>query len=914
LVALKKKSLLNFKLKILNMNNTISQDIWLDYSYELGYEILSDFTLRIALYALLHKELCSISNNNYILIQLKIRTKENQYKSISYLQRAKKSEFKDLLGSFVEFWELKSENYKNDTITHIIFTYKILPLDSAITKSKINKPLVNILSEEPNKTKDLKTYGYSIPITMDFTEWGDLMYETDKFAIVQRSKTNSKYFITISDDNLKVDIMMNDKILLSFKDTINNKEGNLLTFTRQVKNNKYVFEDGELVFKKVLKKLSFLKPIKRDKFMSDKIITMDLETREIDCCFWPYCISIFDGKKDTKISFYLADYDNCDSMISASVKYLMKERYNKHKVYLHNFSYFDSVFLITTLSNLSDKIEPTIRDGRIINFKFNYKKHYYLNFRDSLLLMPLSLAKLAKAFNFESKGIFPYKFVNNVNIALDYIGKFPGFRFFDFNKISSLDFMKYKSSFKDKKWNLRAETIKYSELDCVILYKVLIEFNTLIYSTFRVDAFKYSTLSSLAFAIFRTKYLKPNTIPLIDGEIYKHIRLSYTGGACDVYKPFGTNIKGYDVNGLYPSRMAEQGMPVGNPTHFIGDISKYEEDPFGFFEVDVTAPLELNVPILQIRMKVENVYRTIAPVGSWTGWYFSEELKEAKKLGYTYKIRSGYLFEKKTIFKEFIEDLYKYKENSERNSAQYTIFKLLMNSLYGRFGMNPLMENHMILPANEASKYHEDDSDKWIVSNIIDLKNGKELISFFDLKDSLKDDNNKRKINISIPISSAITSYSRIFMSYFKNIPGINLYYSDTDSIYIDQLLDSKYISETAIGKFKLERIFKRAIFLTPKFYGGIILNKENKYTEHVKNKGLKNPIRFNKLYQLLFKNNKIQLEQEKWFRNISEANIKVNKNTKHTLKLSSLKRSIIFKNNKFVDTKPLILKDSNLI
>jgi hypothetical protein len=48
--------------------------------------------------------------------------------------------------------------------------------------------------------------------------------------------------------------MLNGKILLSFKDTINNKEGNLKTFTRQVKNNVYIFEDGELIFTKVLKK------------------------------------------------------------------------------------------------------------------------------------------------------------------------------------------------------------------------------------------------------------------------------------------------------------------------------------------------------------------------------------------------------------------------------------------------------------------------------------------------------------------------------------------------------------------------------------------------------------------------------------------------------------------------------------
>jgi DNA polymerase type B, organellar and viral len=102
-------------------------------------------------------------------------------------------------------------------------------------------------------------------------------------------------------------------------------------------------------------------------------------------------------------------------MLENSIKYLMREKYNKHKVYLHNFSYFDSIFMINTFSNLSDKINPLMRDNRIIDFKFYYGNNniYYINFRDSLLLLPEALSKLAKSFNIENKGIFPFKFLDN---------------------------------------------------------------------------------------------------------------------------------------------------------------------------------------------------------------------------------------------------------------------------------------------------------------------------------------------------------------------------------------------------------------------------------------------------------------------------------------------------------------------
>lgn len=292
--------------------------------------------------------------------------------------------------------------------------------------------------------------------------------------------------------------------------------------------------------------------------------------------------------------------------------------------------------------------------------------------------------------------MFPYKFVNNEKVKLDYKGKVPRLKFFDLNKFKGkeyadfvLEFKNYMKDFINKPWDLREETIKYSELDTVILYNVLITFSHIIYERFRVDAFKYPTISSLAFAIYRTNNLKENTIPIINGSLYKDLKEGFTGGSCDVYKCIGRKINVYDINSLYPSVMANSVMPVGEPVYFEGDISKYEKDSFGFFEVEVTAPLDLEIPILQVRIKTNEGIRTIAPVGNWIGTFFSEEIKEAITLGYKIKNLRGYLFKKENIFKEFILDLYKYKENSDPGSADYTIFKLLMNSLYGRFGMAP---------------------------------------------------------------------------------------------------------------------------------------------------------------------------------------------------------------------------------
>jgi hypothetical protein len=124
----------------------------------------------------------------------------------------------------------------------------------------------------------------------------------------------------------------------------------------------------------------------------------------------------------------------------------------------------------------------------------------------------------------------------------------------------------------------------------------------------------------------------------------------------------------------------------------------------------------------------------------------------------------------------------------------------------------------------------------------------------------MEDDNATH--NVSISVAASITAYSRIFMSYFKNNPNINLYYTDTDSIYTDSKIESVHIDAKVLGKLKLENICEKAIFLAPKMYclktidGEII----------TKTKGLKHEVELtlSEFKKLLIKNEKIIKTQPK--------------------------------------------------
>lgn len=260
------------------------------------------------------------------------------------------------------------------------------------------------------------------------------------------------------------------------------------------------------------KDLKFIKKIAKHavkKNELNKFIVMDLETRVVDGILEPLCISWRDQKKITTLN--IRDFKNSDDMIIQAINGLMVKKYSNYNIYLHNFSHFDAMFIIKPLTTMDLELKPIFRDSRIIKLQITSKKSKVkLTILDSYLLIPMPLAKAAKGFQTEHKGIFPYMFPDNR--SLDYVGVVPGFEFF--SKITKEEYDNYKTKYLGRDWNLMEELIKYCEQDVNSLWQVIFNFSTIIYELFNIYVLEYPTLPALAFAIFRSNFMEKENIAL----------------------------------------------------------------------------------------------------------------------------------------------------------------------------------------------------------------------------------------------------------------------------------------------------------------------------------------------------------------------------------------------------------------
>jgi hypothetical protein len=62
----------------------------------------------------------------------------------------------------------------------------------------------------------------------------------------------------------------------------------------------------------------------------------------------------------------------------------------------------------------------------------------------------------------------------------------------------------------------------------------------------------------------------------------------------------------------------------------------------------------------------------------------------------------------------------------------YTVSKLLLNSLYGRLGMSPFVENHTVVENEKSNELLLNEN--YTITNVVDLNNGKELIAYARIK------------------------------------------------------------------------------------------------------------------------------------------------------------------------------------
>lgn len=269
------------------------------------------------------------------------------------------------------------------------------------------------------------------------------------------------------------------------------------------------------------------------------------------------------------------------------------------------------------------------------------------------------------------------------------------------------------------------------------------------------------------------------------------------------------------------------------------------------------------------------------------------------------EIKVAYSFQRGVnTFLELIEQLNEMKINAQKEglSTIRNIAKLLMNSMYGRFGMHSILDRTIIIPSSKVADFEREysiqkeirfENNSLISYTIKDLPkmlgNNSLSIKFKEFIDSLPGRTNEA-------IASAVTAYSRMLINQAKLAAlelGLEIYYSDTDSLVTNGPLPSEMIDSSILGKLKLEHTIKEGIFVMPKVY--YLETSEGQIV--TKTKGLPGKLNKEQYLQLLEGKNIKNLLITKWQHSLKDSKVQILRNQSYTVQFTFNKRHQILEN-----------------
>lgn len=668
----------------------------------------------------------------------------------------------------------------------------------------------------------------------------------------------------------------------------------------------------------------YIKSSKKKKENKKHKVFFDFETyRGSDDINRPYLCCYID-EKNVKKTFYGED---CGIKLLNSIP-------DNSLLIAHNAS-FDINFLIHYLYEIN-----IIKKGRkIISVKAKYNNKN-ISIKDSYLLISMPLRNFGKCFNLEQgKEVMAYrvydKYFNEKTENKYYPIKYFVDELNDNNKekifLENCEKWKLLNNEKDK-FNI----IQYSAIYCMIDCQVLMDG----YNTFRkwileldFDIDNILTLASLADQYF-IKNKCYNDIYSMSGIAREFIQRTVVGGRTMVcknkrYKLKNCKLADFDAVSLYPSAMKRLQTELGG--YLKGKPKILEDLSYDFLKKQDGYFVEIKITDLRIYRDfplmscIENGVRNFKNEMVGKILYMDKISLEDAILYHDidFEIIKGYYYNegRNPIIGEEIENIFneRLKKKKEKNPAQL-VYKLLMNSSYGKTILKPITEEIISFVSDQKSNAY-DKLMKYIALNYKEVKSFEKINEnhYFLLK------NKSIMEHFSRPhIGTEILSMSKRIMNQVMVTAEDNqlqIYYQDTDSMHIlindvyklEKIFNEKYGREL-IGKqlgqfhvdFSLEGVkdestiySKNAIFLGKKFYIDELVGKDENGNDvngyHIRGKGITNgailyeceKLKINpfELYEKLFEGERIEFDLLEGGNkiNLTFNNFVVKNNTKFT-------------------------------
>jgi hypothetical protein len=361
----------------------------------------------------------------------------------------------------------------------------------------------------------------------------------------------------------------------------------------------------------------------------------------------------------------------------------------------------------------------------------------------------------------------------------------------------------------DDQWRVLSYCLRDSE----IVYQAL---SLLQHELLSLGGQLQSTIAGIAMDLYRRSYLR-EPWPAVYPQINSLARTAYYGARTEPYRLGRVEgVSGYDISSLYPSVQAAIQFP--HPGALTLELSPASPAHTLSFEGVSRATVDVAdqaVPPLPARVGYHLYFPTGRIEGSWTHL----ELRHALDHGATLKSLDWSLFSTRTFqpFDEFIEAMYERRLlHASSNDVRARLFKLILNSSYGRYGLDmsdPIQRLEPVDTGNWPNGYQGTE---------FKLIQGQPYV----LRDV---DNLPQPAYVNVPIAAYVAAGARVRMHHELSQHYDALAYTDTDSLWT-----TEPIEETpGLGGMRLEHARADLWIVAPKEYA--VFSGESVIAAHAK-------------------------------------------------------------------------------